>query len=57
MMFKHIKRVDRIFNSTQNTVIVQLQIWKEITKKTSLDHNRLVRQVIQRILGYQQGLI
>ena len=54
MMVKHLEEGDHIYNSTQNNCNgVILGMGRSNEGKYFLDHNKLVRQGIQRILKYQ----
>ena len=58
MMAKHLEEIDLVYNSRQNNCSsVILGMGKSNRGKHFLDHSKLVRQVIQRILNYQQGPI
>ena len=58
MMVKHLEAIDHIYNFIQNNCNSEtLDMERSNKGKYFLDHNRLITQMILRILGFQQGLI
>ena len=51
MMIRCLEMIDQIYSSIKLIVTLQFYIWEEATKGNHFqDHNRLVKQVVQRLL-------
>ena len=51
MIIRLLEMIDQIYSSIKLIVTLQFYIWEEATKGNHFqDHNRLVKQVVQRLL-------